>query len=88
MTKLDALIKESHLDEREELQKKVDELAAKLHFMEIEKLEAVKKAGMIDRNLTSDNKHLRTRVHNLEHENALYKEKVEELENLVKVNSH
>lgn len=81
--KLETLISKTQLVDRDFLQKEVTELKEQLKLNDSIKEDAVKKADMLERNLSSDNKHLRLRVHNLEIENALFKEKVSEKEGII-----
>lgn len=55
------------------------------YLMNVLYQESTKRAEFIEKNLTIDNRQLRGRLHNIERENALYKEKTAHLEDVIKV---
>ncbi|KND02686.1 uncharacterized protein SPPG_01772, partial [Spizellomyces punctatus DAOM BR117] len=82
--RLEALIADRNLGEREKLSREVDSLNRRLVEQERIAADAVKRAELIEKNLTIDNRHLRSRVYSLEKDNSEYGERNHHLEEAVK----
>ncbi|KAJ3113633.1 hypothetical protein HDU96_003127 [Phlyctochytrium bullatum] len=82
--RLESLVESKQLLEREELSRQILEVSRKL--MDQEKIAAaIRRGEMIEKNVTTENRQLRGKIHNYEKENAFLKEKTHSLEELLKV---
>ncbi|KAJ3103421.1 hypothetical protein HDU97_010167 [Phlyctochytrium planicorne] len=82
--KLEALATSKELLEREELSKQIQELSKKLTEQEKVASEAIRRGEMVERNITTENRQLRGKIHNFEKENTFLKEKTSKLEEVIK----
>ncbi|TPX57499.1 hypothetical protein SpCBS45565_g08188 [Spizellomyces sp. 'palustris'] len=82
--RLEKLIADRNLGERQQLSREVDSLNRRLLEQERIAADAVKRAELIEKNLTIDNRHLRSRVYSLEKDNSEYGERNHHLEEAVK----
>ncbi|KAJ3408066.1 Lebercilin [Chytridiales sp. JEL 0842] len=82
--KLESLIESKHLLEREELAKQVAEYAEKVAESERLTAETIRRSQMVEKNITNENRQLRSKFHSLETENVYLKEKMAKLDHEVK----
>ncbi|TPX30345.1 hypothetical protein SmJEL517_g06076 [Synchytrium microbalum] len=78
--KLDTLIAAEDLSTRDDLEKKLEDVIAKLGERDVELADSKKKADLLDKNLNAENRLLRARVHTLETDGAMMKDLLERTE--------
>ncbi|KAJ3211681.1 hypothetical protein HDU67_004360, partial [Dinochytrium kinnereticum] len=82
--RLESLVSSKELLEREELSKQILESSRKLMEQEKVAAEAIRRSEMIEKNVSTENRQLRGKIHNYEKENSFLKEKNSALEELMK----
>ncbi|KAI8849271.1 hypothetical protein BC829DRAFT_443093 [Chytridium lagenaria] len=82
--RLESLVASKELLEREELTKQILDSSKKLMEQEKVATEAIRRGEMIEKNVTTENRQLRGKIHNYEKENTFLKEKTETLEEQIK----
>ncbi|KAJ3037347.1 hypothetical protein HDV00_001772 [Rhizophlyctis rosea] len=85
VTKLQKLVEDEGLKQKENLEREKEAMKSEKEKAERAAEEATKRASLLEKNLSTDNRHLRGRMHNLEAENTTLQEKVEQLEDAIKV---
>ncbi|KAJ3054023.1 hypothetical protein HK097_002852 [Rhizophlyctis rosea] len=84
VVKLQKLVEEEGLKQKEQLEREREDMRRELEVALRREGEAIKRAQLLEKNLSTDNRHLRGRVHALEGENVGLKTQVDNLEGLMK----
>jgi hypothetical protein len=85
ITKLESLVSQKHLADRDVLSVQLSEANAKVSELQKQWAESERKLEIVDRNLNSDNRYLRGKLAAMEKEKELVQDQIKEYEENIKV---